>query len=272
MADIKARAKALMRRVRAQGRLPPSRDIVDEAFANLGLVEGKVPPDDVIRRFSFLLHGVWKETLRVLERYEESVYAAGIPRELAEEAPDAVRQAAEVAEREDFRAGALCLLRSWYPLLRECFLSVSQSRKARGGKDFELQIEQLLALAEIPFTKQDRTSRIDLVVPSMETYERTPNEAVIVSLKRTLRERDVQVLADMYRVRARYAYLLTAEDKLQPRHLTDARANRVYLVVWDSVKEGKYASVPDVLGFTQWANQHLLELRSLRHRPDRTTP
>ena len=57
---------------------------------------------------------------------------------------------------DGFRAGVLHLMRSWYPHLRRCFLSISQSRKSRGGKDFELQIEGLLTLAGLPFDRQIR--------------------------------------------------------------------------------------------------------------------
>ena len=265
MSELKARVRSLMRRVRKKGGLPGSEQIVNEAFANIGLVQQRVDPDDVLRDFDKHLHNVWKETLRVLERYEHAAYAEGIPRELVEEESEAVTRASVLAEKEGFRTALLVLLRSWYPLLRQCFLSVAQSRKTRGGKDFELQVERLLDLAHVSYTRQEAKSRIDLIVPSKSTFDENPDEAAMLSLKRTLREREDIVAAEMHRGKARYAYLLTADARLAPRHIAAAHEHNIRLVVWDEVKQ-RFPKESAVLGYTQWANDHLLGLRSLRHR------
>ena len=79
MSDEQRRITALMRRVRREGDLPPSSEIVSEAFVELGLQPGTVEPADILANFNDRLREVWEATLPILERYEERSYAEGIP-------------------------------------------------------------------------------------------------------------------------------------------------------------------------------------------------
>jgi len=192
----------LMRRIRQRGGLPNSAEIVTETFERLGYVAGAIEPDEVLARFNELLRTLWEETLHTLEHHEERSYVEGIPTALIEQYPEQFSAAERVAKEQGFRAGTIELFTRWYPFLRRAFLSVSQSRKQRGGKDFELQIEGLLHLAGIPHHKQERRNRTDLILPDLETHQRNRTISAIVSVKRTLRERWAEVAEELFNLRS----------------------------------------------------------------------
>jgi hypothetical protein len=262
MSDLKARTQALMRRVRQSGGLPTSHEIVSAAFTRLGCDEGSIAPAEVLTRFNELLHRVWLETLLVLEAHETRSYAEGIPRELMENYPDDLRAAEAVASTSGFRAGALRLFEAWYPSLRECFLSVSQSRKSRGGRDFELQIERLLDLAAVPYEPQETENRTDLVLPDMATHQSNRRISMVVSVKRTLRERWQEVAEELFNLRSPNVFLFTADEGVTSKHAERICGDyNIHLVVWDHVKASRFAADAGVLSYTEWATDELPALR-----------
>jgi len=262
MDDPRKEMKKLMARVRRAGSLPPSTVVVAETLRRLGYVGGAVTPGDVLLHFNDMLRRLWEETLRTLEKYEEESYARGIPREFMQSYPEEVEQARQVAEKEGFSAGVLHLLGGWYPKLRRAFLSVSQGRMARGGKDFELQIEGLLALAQIPFHKQEREEHTDLILPDLQTHQRNRTVSAIISVKRTLRERWAEVAEELYSLRSPNVFLFTADEDITDEHVDSiCRQHNIYLVVWDNVKTAGFPREALVLGYTQWATQRLAILR-----------
>jgi len=251
-----------MDRVRRAGRVPPSMVIVSETLERLGYLPGAVPPDEVLLHFNDMLRRLWEETLLTLENYEERCYANGIPRELTQSYPQDVERAEGVARREGFAAGVQSLLTEWYPRLRRAFLSVTQGRMARGGKDFELQIEGLLNLAKIPFHKQEREEHTDLILPDLETHRGNRNVSIIISVKRTLRERWAEVAEELYSLRSPNVFLFTADEDVTQEHVASiCRQYNIYLVVWDRVKDKKFPEEPLVLGYTEWASQRLAFLK-----------
>lgn len=254
----------LMRRVREQGELPGSAAIVKETFERLGYVQGAITADEVTNRFNELLRTLWVETLITLETYEDRVYAEGIPRELIKEFPDQFRASEQVSRNRGFQEGVIHLISQWYPYLRRTFLSVSQSRMQRGGKDFELQIEGLLDLAGVQYHKQERQNRTDLMLPNLETYTRNRNIAAVVSIKRTLRERWAEVAEELFNLRSPNVFLFTADENVSASHVERicGRYN-IYLVVWDLEKTAKFGDQPLVIGYTEWAVRRLAVMKQL---------
>ena len=253
-----------MKRVREKGQLPSSDTIVDETFERLYLVVGTITPDGVLTHFNHHLHDVWTETLVTLEKYEEKSYSEGIPREFIQEFPEDFEAAAAVSDRDGFREGFVDAFSRLYPMLRRAFLSVSQSRMTRGGRDFELQIERLLTLAEVPFHKQEVENRTDLILPDLATHERNRTLSAIVSVKRTLRERWAEVAEELFNLRSPNVFLFTADQNVTQNHVNRICGQyNIHLVVWDEVKERKFPDEPFVLGYSEWANDRLPVLRQL---------
>ena len=262
MGDSREHMRALMRRVREQGQLPSSAVIVHETFQRLGYIPGSTQPQQVLQRFDELLRNLWLETLVTLEGHEERTYALGIPCEFMNEFPDEFEQAETTANEYGFRRGVVRLFGALYPRFRDAFLSISQSRKTRGGKDFELQIEGLFDLAGVPYHRQEREYRTDLILPDLETHNTNRNISAVVSVKRTLRERWQEVAEELFNLRSPNVFLFTADESVTESHVRRICGQyNIYLVVWDSVKTSRHAASPLVVGYTQWATQHLSILR-----------
>jgi hypothetical protein len=251
-----------MKRVRDRGQLPSSADIVRETFERLGYLEGAIYPDEVVQRFNELLRNLWEKTLPTLEKYEERSYSEGIPREFIQEYPDIFNRADQISREKNFREAIMRLFSEWYPMLRRAFLSVSQSRMTRGGKDFELQIEGLFTLAGIPYHKQKIENRTDLILPDIETHRRNRNLSAIVSVKRTLRERWAEVAEELFNLRSPNVFLFTADENVSTNHVTRICGQyNIHLVLWDAVKAKKFPHTPMVLSYSEWATQRLAVLR-----------
>lgn len=251
-----------MHRVRHEGKLPSCADIVAEAFKELGYSPRTIGAEEVSRNFNGILRKVWEHALAVLERHEDRSYAPGIARELIHEFPYAFEDAENVARSQGFKAGVLRLFASWYPLLRRCFQSVSQSRMQRGGGDFELEIEFMLQLADVPYERQVAARRTDFVLPNRETHEKNRNISAVVSSKRTLRERWAEVAEELFNLRSPNVFLFTADEDVSKSHVERiCKGYNIHLVVWDEIKAARFAAEPLVLGYTQWATERLPVLR-----------
>jgi len=260
---MKERLRKLMKRVREKSGLPSSSKIVDETFERLGYTPGKIKQNYVLENFNDILRKVWEESLVTLEKYEKRSYSTGIIEQLIEEFPEDYREAEKVSQEQGFRKGVLTIFSKWYLHLRIAFLSVSQSRKQRGGKDFELQVEKLLDLGVIPYIKQEKQNRTDLVLPDVETFNRNRNVAVVVSLKRTLRERWAEVAEELFNLRSPNVYLFTADENVTNTHVDRICGHyNIHLVVWDFIKEEKFSDRDLVLGYTEWAAKRLPILMS----------
>lgn len=98
-------------------------------------------------------------------------------------------------------------------------------RKARGGKTFEKGVLRLLEFidikAETPTGKaREELRRIDIVIPSVEIALNTPDRAIFLTCKRTLRERWKQEVPQA-RLNQRI-YLLTIDEDL-----SESKANEI---------------------------------------------
>jgi hypothetical protein len=245
----------LVRRVRNQ-KMPSSQIIVAEAAKELGLVQGEVDPHDVLDHLNDNLHRLFLRTLEVLERYEELVYSNAIMPELTTMRSDVI----EVIEGKNKTELVSRALQTLYPDLWRVFLSRSQSRKQRGGQDFQDQIKILFQLTGIPFDEQTREYHTDFVIPSQDLYSKDRTRAIIFSVKRTLRERWQEVVEELYHTRCPNVYLATADDAKkisQKTHIEGLRRYNMHLVVWDHVKQDKFPSEPVVKSFTDFAQHEI---------------
>lgn len=250
-----------MRKVR-QGQVPGSERIVREAFQELDLDPQHVSPTYARAKFNDILHEAFGHTLTVLERYEQKAYSEGIAQALLDLRPGLVTRAEAASAEQGFRSAAQSLLAGLYLELRESFLSVSQSRKTRGGKDFELSFARTLSLAGFPYEMQHRDLRTDFIFPSGGAFDYDRTICVVASLKRTLRERWQEVAGELRNLSAPNVFLVTADESVSAGHVRGiCDTHRLYLVVWDKVKEAHYRHHPHVLDFTQFANQRLPHLQ-----------
>jgi len=189
--------------------MPSSAEVVGEAVKRINLPS--LPAREIRVRFNRLLRELFETTLVVLEEYEERIDADVVLPQLVNEF---LKEHPDVTTTEDF-------IRKAFPALKAYFLSIRQSRMARGGRDFELQIKHLLQLAEIPFEAQPRRQRADFILPSASYLEQHKPTAIILSVKRTLRERWGEVVEELLRFTCPNVYLATAESRKARLHWKD---------------------------------------------------
>lgn len=233
--------------------MPSSFQVVEETWQKLGY--DKRSTNDIRQNFNNLLYRLFTDTLATLEEWEQRVDVDTIlPKVITEQPsllqtlrsqiPGTLSDAALSRALQDF-------LKTVHPILKGYYLSISQSRKQRGGKDFEIQFELMLAAAKIPFEKQDTTSRVDFLLPSRRCFDKDRPKGVVLSLKRTLRERWRNVAEEIERLRCPATYLVTAETKIQKADISEIwQRYHFYFAVWDDVKGTDFAHNNAVVGFS----------------------
>lgn len=151
-----------------------------------------------------------------------------------------------------------------YDKLWEFFLSISQSRKTRAGGSFEKHVKYLFELLDYPFERQSvLNGKVDYVIPSMNAFKRNRTSCVVISVKRTLRERWRQVIGELTSTNAGKIYILTADKDISYAKVEEMKNHNVNLVVWDKYKDKKFKDHYNVLGFTQFVKVDLPSSRRL---------
>lgn len=141
-------------------------------------------------------------------------------------------------------------------LLDRFFLSLSQSRKARAGKTFEIIHNTLFKILSYPFSEQAVINgKPDFIMPSIEYYKRNPLGCIVFTAKRTLRERWRQIVTEG--TRGIGFYLATIDEKLTSNQLHEMLEHKIFVVVPKDIKERKYDSTDNVLSFLNFFEDHL---------------
>ena len=125
-------------------------------------------------------------------------------------------------------------------LVQELEKDLGNMRKARGGTTFEKMVLKLLGIigikAERPGRKaKERLGRIDIVIPSVEVASETPDRAIFLTCKRTLRERWKQEVPQA-RLNQRI-YLLTIDDNLSESKAEEINEKEFIAFVRDDIVE-----------------------------------
>jgi len=163
-------------------------------------------------------------------------------------------------------------LRLFYRLFEQ---SLAQGRMTRAGGSAQLHLiyllEQLGYAGEFE-TQQVLNGRVDFVFPSKRAWELDRQRCVLVSVKRSLRERYKQIFEELGITGGLTVYLVItqtlgeARKDLTSEKVDDIRKQNVYLVVRDAVKAEMFPNENSVLSFSQFITEEL-PLRRLLWRP-----
>ncbi|MDO8527766.1 MAG: type II restriction endonuclease [Deltaproteobacteria bacterium] len=148
-------------------------------------------------------------------------------------------------------------IRESFGELNDFFLALSQSRKSRAGKAFEIIIKRLFKSLGYPFDEQVVINgKPDFLLPSEKHYRVHATDCIIFTAKRTLRERWRQIVTEG--IRGLGFYLATIDEKVTENGLREMNANRIYLVVTEHLKNiDHYKTAPNVITFEQFFRHHL---------------
>jgi len=144
------------------------------------------------------------------------------------------------------------------------FLSISQSRRTRAGGSFERHVSFLFNILEYPYEKQKiLNGKVDYVIPSVAAFKKNRTSCVVISVKRTLRERWRQVVGELASIKAGKIYILTADEDISGEKVKEMSGQNVNLVIWDEYKKKKFSTQHNVLGFTEFVKVHLPSSKKL---------
>lgn len=271
--------RGLLRRLR-KTYMPKGIVIAQEAIRNLRYTEEQITKEQVKSNFNTLLFNVLLEEWNIFQRYEKELYKSKvIPTvfELIEKGSSefpvcqsVIRNIIGSLEQNinrDAKWIITDLSESLFEYFEALLQSIHQSRRSRAGGSFQYQVENLFNLAGFPFSKQTRLNGpVDFLLPSEEYYRQYRHEAIILSVKRTLRERWQQAIAELQTARVGRIYLATAEtdkSKIRDRDLDRMDNLNVTLVVLDNIKSEKFLNRNTVIGYSEFIDTNILSAERL---------
>ncbi len=142
------------------------------------------------------------------------------------------------------------LMPEWFHILDRFYLSITQGRKSRAGRVFEVLIKTLFTKLDYPFTYQPIINgKPDFVLPSKELYSTNAMDCIIFTIKRTLRERWRQIVTEG--ARGLGFYLATIDEKVTKNALIEMLDSRIYLIVPERLKKSNknYLEANNVITF-----------------------
>jgi hypothetical protein len=220
----------------------PSLDaILAEAVEKLRLNEGYVK-----ERFGevlVLLDGLATDIFR---NYEKNAMLRLSKGWLTLQKDDIRRRLEEILDKngwDEFIDEASQLFVEFGGLVQRLEKDLGNMRKARGGRTFERMILNLLDFigvsGEIPKGKAgEELKRIDIVIPSIDVASKTPDRAIFLTCKRTLRERWKQEVPQA-RLNQRI-YLLTIDESLSGNKAKEIDEKGFIAFVRDDLKDSSH--------------------------------
>jgi hypothetical protein len=146
-----------------------------------------------------------------------------------------------------------------FKALDQLFLSAAQTRKSRAGLSFEHHVKRMLVDGRIQHEAQTPVGgrRPDFILPNVATLNLRKPEALILSLKTTLRERWKQLGLER---RHSAVFLATVDDRISMPAIEEMARNEIVLVVPESLKKSKeavYSESSDVITFRQFFDDEI---------------
>jgi len=128
------------------------------------------------------------------------------------------------------------LVKGKFNELRDFYKSISQSRASRAGGSFQNHIAYILDTLSYPFEAQKIINgKPDFILPNVVLYHKTPGECILVTAKRTLRERWRQIITEGFR--SPQYFLVTIDEKQSSDSLKEMAGHRIYLVVPERIRQ-----------------------------------
>ncbi|MYE87491.1 hypothetical protein F4X33_00645 [Candidatus Poribacteria bacterium] len=151
------------------------------------------------------------------------------------------------------------------PLYQRVEQSFAQGRKSRAGGSPQYHLQRLMenaGYADEFETQQVLNGTVDFLFPSRQAWERDWRRCIIVSIKRSLRERYKQVFEELSIAQGTVYLFATETYEEAEKDITKSKVERlneqnVYLVVRDRIKDTCFSEDVNVIGFTAFIGEEL---------------
>lgn len=222
----------------------PSSKLIAEAALKSYLEENALDEASIKSCFSDIITDVQIRAFEKYSEHESRLGGAAIDRVLAE------------ISRTTGKTFRRSLKENFYGLDRY-FLSLTQSRRSRAGTAFEVIITSLFDRLGYPHTSKPAlgASTPDFVLPSLNYYRKNAQDCIVLTCKRSLRERWRQIVTEG--IPGRSFYLGTIDPGLTKPELDRMRVQNVVVLVPKKLKSERYLAAVNVIPFEQFFEDHL---------------
>ncbi len=247
-----------------------ARQTWDQVFKDVVLTT-----DDVIRNFNDYLCKLVDTEYQLYLKYEEQCMTQGVSKlvlnpNVGTDFPnvrsiiESVLRILRGTELNDIEK----LAEVWAkmrPLYQRVEQSFEQSRKTRAGGSAQYHLQSLMESAGYAGefeTQQILNGKVDFLFPSHQVWERDRRRCVIVSIKRSLRERYKQVFEELSIAQSTIYLFVTETYEEAKKDITTPKVRglneqNVYLVVRDEIKSMRFSEDVNVIGFTAFISEEL---------------
>lgn len=142
--------------------------------------------------------------------------------------------------------------------LQDFYKSISQSRVARAGGSLQNHVAYIFSVLKYPFeAQQEVDGKPDFILPNAALYRQNPGECILVTAKRTLRERWRQIITEGFK--SPQYFLITIDERQTEHNLSEMAGHRIYLVVPKCLKLNiqKYKEAGNVLSLKSFFGGYL---------------
>lgn len=219
-------------------RVIPSQDfILKEAWDNMGFNK-----DFIKSNFSQALVSIDEKATEIFRAYEKKALLELAKRWLNNQKEDIKTKLKRIVSKKGWDAfidEASQIFAEFGTLVQSLEKDLGNMRKARGGKAFEKSVVKLLDSIgisnAIPTGRESEIlRRIDIVIPSVDIALKTPDRAIFLTCKRTLRERWKQEVPQA-RPNQRI-YLLTIDEELSESKAREINDKGLIAFIRDELK------------------------------------
>ena len=138
------------------------------------------------------------------------------------------------------------------------FLSLTNSRRPRAGSAFQYIIKDLFIRLGYPFEEQaEIDGKPDFILPSVQHFNENPMDCIILTIKRSLRERWRQITTEGKKGLG--FFLATIDNGLSENALKEMLDNRIYVVVPEELKKeiDHYSRARNVISYEAFFEDYL---------------
>jgi len=201
---------------KAKSTIPSVDTIIEEAISNLGI--DKLSKKELLTNFEEFVKKVEAGAFKIYLEYEERAFKV----------------------LESFYEKGVIDLHDFTRAVRRLEFISGQMRKARGGSSFQKIIRRLLNLSGVPCEEPHSELRqilkkVDLVAPDGETAKNTPDKAIFLAVKRTLRERWKQVVPEQ--MKGARLYIVTINGTCSEGKAKEIRETGMVAYVPEELKQ-----------------------------------
>lgn len=222
----------------AKATIPTVDSILEETWEKL-----KLNKKVVTRKFGQVLIEMDERATEIYRDYEKHALLELAKEWLKSQKEDIRRKLKKIILQkgwENFIEEASQIFAEFGSLVQVLEKDLGNMRKARGGSTFQKVILRLLNFidikGEVPKgNAKEKLRRIDIVVPSTEIALKTPDRAIFLTCKRTLRERWKQEVPQA-RLNQRI-YLLTIDEELSKSKAGEINEKGLIAFVRDELKQ-----------------------------------